>query len=234
MSTHTHSHNINNNIHPDILNAPQDFTNKKRLVKLFFWTVFTTTVISNALFGWAAPQVSVPCCQDVVLEFINHTFSDYSHYKLLPGVLTLLFVTSDVLFLHTLYKFILCKGNLKFIIKLSTIVLIKMAFDIMFYQSNIYTLDHKYDLLAKYSLINNLHNNSSSLFSLSISMQFLSLKENSNDKTTPREYKMIMTIILVISVMYFLFSNMFFAFQIIFSFLAVDYIHRLTENYVSL
>jgi len=203
---------------------------KKISIKMIFASLFFTIIITNVVYGWAAPNIDVFCCQDNLLEYINNMLIEFKEFKNLGTFLLILFLISDFIFIYSIYKHVLQKGNAQFAYRIIIIIIFKMVLDITFYQKNIYTsLELEHNKLIKYTLINILNKNSNSLISLPISINFLCFIQSWRTKNISKLLKFLIFLSVFISTAYFLFSNLFFSFQIIFSLIIVDYIDCLIE-----
>ncbi len=105
-----------------------------------------------------------------------------------------------------------------------------MLLDYSFYQKNEYNFIEYNNLALPYSLLGIFNKNSNSLFTLPISLQLMCFREASNNKEYSNPMKYLMLINMVISSIYFLFSTVFFTYQIIFSLLISHYVALLIEE----
>jgi hypothetical protein len=204
---------------------------KKRMIKLSFIILLTAFVVSNAMIAWALPKINVECCQDIVLEFFNETFYQIQTFRANSTILFILFGISDFIFFYSLYKQILIKGKLKFAMKLFILILIKIILDYVFFQKNIYNnYINPDDKFLNFSITNYLNKKDSSLFSISISLIFqctLEFVKKKNEHSILRKLFVFGLVVhLIFLSVFLLFSNMIFAYQVLFSFLIVDYMNR--------
>lgn len=208
-------------------NVQIDFNNKKRSIKLFFAGFFTMAAVMNVLFAWALPNTIVECAQDIFIEYLNNAFEGYQNYKNSTFILILFFLSSDFIFLSTIYKHILQRGDVNFTYKLISLIFTKIIIDLTFFHYNIYN-SFEYETIVYFSLTNYISKHSNSLFSLSIAIQVLCSLQNF--RRSSKLFKIYLILNLALNSFYYLFSNIFFTFQIIFSFLIADYINRLFDK----
>jgi hypothetical protein len=201
------------------------YKRKKRLIKFGFYILFTILVIGNVYTAWALPKFEVDCCVDSVFEFFNKQFQEYKSFKLNPVFMSYISIYGDIIFVISMIKWVLLRGDLLYIKKLMVILMTKIIVDILFFQNNFYLENLNFIQNLPKTILStfNTHN---SLLNLNITMQcFCFLYEIKENK-----YKILLFILsfnLAFSIVFYLFSNFIFSFQILFSYIIVDYINTI-------
>jgi hypothetical protein len=202
-----------------------DLLNKKIRIKLGFISLLCLMILTNVLFAWALPSISVKCCEDFTLNYIDRIIKSFDlNLNLLKLILPFLLLQSDIIFLITTIRFILIKYDKRFIYLLFSIWFLKFFTDWSFYQHN----PHDNIELNRYSYysITGQFNHRNSFISFPISIQFLCLLQL-DTKTHNNILFGIIIINMFLSTITFLIMKLFFTFQIIFSFLIVHYLKYL-------
>jgi hypothetical protein len=202
-----------------------DLFSKKMKIKLGFISILFMMIIANVIFAWALPNISVECCEDFILNFIDRLIKNFNlNLNLLKSIPPFLLLQSDIIFLITAVKFILIKYDKRFLYILFSIWFIKFFTDWSFYQHN----THDNIELSKYSyyFITGQFIHRNSLFSFPNAIQFLCLLQL-NRKSQNSLLIGIVVLNLLVSTITFLIMKLFFTFQIIFSFLIVHYLSYL-------
>lgn len=200
---------------------------KKMKLKIGLILLLAFMVIANVVTAWALPNISVECCEDFILDYIDKLILKFElNLNWIKSILTILLLHSDIIFIYTLIQFVFKKFDKKFLVVLFLIWFLKIFTDWSFYQHN------KHDNLdlityANY-FITSQFNSRNSLFSLSIALQFLCFL-HINQQNNHTIFKWMIIINLILCSITFLMIKIFFTFQIIFSFMIVHYLKYLID-----
>jgi len=206
-----------------------EFFNKKIQIKLGFISLLCLMILTNVLFAWALPSISVKCCEDFTLNYIHRMVKNFNlNLNVLNLILPFLLLQSDIIFLITATRFILIKYDKRFLYLLFSIWFLKFFTDLSFYHNNPY-VDIELIRYSYYSITGQF-NHRNSFISFPISIQFLCLLQL-NTKIHNNLFIGFVIMNLFFTTLTFLIMRLYFAFQIIFSFLIVHYLNCLIYEY---
>jgi hypothetical protein len=215
---------MNNRKYTEITNKKLGESHLKITIKIGLIVILLLLVLANVITAWALPSISVECCEDFFLNYLdNFTNKIYINLYYLKSSLTFLQFQSDLIFLLCLIKFIFINYDKKFIRVLFWTWFLKVFTDWSFYQHN---KQDRTEIFTNYSyFITSQPLSENSLFSFTLAIQFLCFLQLKNQKVL----KTIISINLICFCILFLVLKTFFSYQIVFSFVIVDYLKCLVD-----